>query len=92
MSRVRPAVLDVAMTGVLNVCEGRREDKGDVKDAETEGDLKQSSRNSAIFALPGVIGETSDLESFLTCSVGVLGEAPRVEKEEIDSVVEIEPC
>jgi len=84
-------VLDEAETGVLNACEGRREDKGDIKDAETEGDLKQSSRNSAIFALPGVIGETSDLESFLTCSVGVLGEATKVDKEEIDSAVEIEP-
>jgi hypothetical protein len=57
----------------------------------TEGDLKQSSRESGFTALTGVTGEAIDL-----VAVGVsieVGEGTNVDKEERDSEAdEIEPC
>jgi hypothetical protein len=60
--------------------------------------LKQSSRNSVLKALTGVLGEAIDLEvaGLLMCS-GVmstdLGEGANVVKEETDSELdEIESC
>lgn len=89
MSCDRPAVLEEAGKGALNACEGRREEVGDLEKADTEGDLKQSSRESALTALTGVTGEAIDL-----VAVGVsIGEGTKVDKEEKDSEVdEIEPC
>ncbi len=76
---------------MLNACEGRREDVGDLEKVDTEGDLKHSSRDSARRALTGVTGEAIDL-----VAVGVsmvIGEGTKVDKEERDSEVdEIEPC
>jgi len=80
---------------VLNACEGRREEEGDLEKAETEGDLKQSSLGSVLIALSGVIGEAIDLvaESLLVGVSRVFGEGRKVDKEEIDSQLdEIEPC
>jgi len=60
--------------------------------------LKQSSRNSVLKALTGVLGEAIDLEvAGLLMFSGVmstdLGEYTNVDKEETDSGFdEIEPC
>lgn len=91
MSWGRPVVIDETGKGALNACEGRREDEGEFGKANTEGDLKQSSREFCFTALTGVTGEAIDL-----VAVGVsieIGEGINVDKEERDSEAdEIEPC
>lgn len=60
ISEFRPDAVE-AKCDRLKGCDCRRE-VGEYEIEETEGDLKQSSRNSVLIALTGVIGEAIDLE------------------------------
>lgn len=87
MSRAGPAELEEAKAGRAKARDGRREDEGDAKDAETAEEELKGAPRASLRALAGVTGETSDLVT------GVLGEGTRVDKEDADSTLaEIDRC